>query len=195
MAMPRVRFTVRRMMAAIGLCAFILWSIPFCMKYWFTWTLLSDVKHGRSTRYSSEAYSQIGPPSVQALRDSLRSNQKTTRLAAIESIAVIGRDKRDAVSGLARPAVPDLIDAALQDKYRDVRIFAAVSLGQIGPAAGAAVEPLIELLRTLPYEEDPQMVLVTIDDVVHPARDVTCESAGYAPAGASGDQPRPIKSS
>src|SRR5271166_2568621 len=113
MRLPRFRFTVRRMMAVVGICALILWITPISIQYWFIWTVLSDVKRGNSTRYSPEAYSGIGPRSVQALRDALRSNQKKTRLAAVNTLGYIGRDGRTAVSDLAKPAIPDLIGAAL----------------------------------------------------------------------------------
>jgi hypothetical protein len=154
---------VRRMMAVVGICALILWITPISIQYWFMWTVLSDVKRGNSTRYSPEAYSGIGPRSVQALRDALRSNQKTTRLAAVQTLGNIGHDGIAAISDLARPAIPDVIEAALHDQDHEVRIFAAVTLGEIGPGAEAAVEPFVELLQKVPYEEDPQMICVVVD--------------------------------
>jgi len=152
--MPRIRFTVRRLMAAVGICALLVWIAPICFEYGWTWTVLRDVKLGRSTRYSAEGFARIGPRSVQALREALRSGQKKTRVDALQSLGVIARDEQAAVQEMAKPAVPDLIDA-LRDKDDDVRIWAAITLGQIGPDAVSAVEPLVALLRD---EQHPQVI-------------------------------------
>jgi len=133
-------------MVTVAICAAIIWVAPITVKYWWTWTVMRDVKRGQSQRYSAEGFSRAGPLSVQALRDALESDKKTTRLDAIRSLAAIGHDSRDAVRALAKPAVPDLIDA-LKDKDDDIRMEAASALGQIGSNAASAVEPLIAAFR------------------------------------------------
>jgi hypothetical protein len=99
-------------MATVGVCALIIWLAPILVENWFMWTVYTDVGRGRS-RYSPLAYPRIGPRSVQWLRDALKSNQKTARLAAVQTLGNIGHDGIAAISELARPAIPDLIDAAL----------------------------------------------------------------------------------
>ncbi len=146
MRLPRFKLTVRSLMVVVAVCAAIVWLAPITGKYWWTWTVIRDVKRGQSQRYSAEGFSRAGPLSVQALRNALQSDKKATRLDALRSLSVIGRDSRDAVRALAKPAVPDLINA-LQDKDDDVRMEAATALGQIGSNAASAVEPLIAALR------------------------------------------------
>jgi HEAT repeat protein len=137
-------------MAAVAIAALILGIAPigfrFCYEYWWSWTVLRDVKRGQSTRYSAEGFSRVGPRAVQALREALRSAPKKTRLDAMQSLGVIGHAPKAAVRDLARPAVADLIDA-LGDGDEEVRIWAAVTLGQIGPNAASAVGPLIESVQ------------------------------------------------
>jgi HEAT repeat protein len=149
-------------MVAVGICALILGVAPACLRFgyesWWTWTVLGDVKRGKSTRYSAEGFSRIGPRAVQALRRALRSPQKTTRVDAIRSLAVIGRAPKVADRELAKPAIPDLVEA-LSDPVEDVRIWAAVALGQIGPNAATAVEPLI---RTVQDEAHPVVIPIAI---------------------------------
>lgn len=154
MHLLRVQFTVRRLMVAVGFCALLVWITPICFEYAWMWTVLRDVEDGRSMRYSAEGFARIGPRSVQALRAAINSDQKTTRLAALRSLGVIACDEKAAVRNLVKPAIPDLIDA-LWDKDDDVRIWAAIALGQIGPDAVSAVEPLVALLRD---EQHPQVI-------------------------------------
>jgi len=146
-------------MVMVALCALILGLAPVCRDYLFMWSVLSDVKNG-IPRYSPEGYARLGPRATQALREALRSNKKPARLAAARSLGNIGRDSRPAISALAGPAIPDLIDAALHDPDREVRMYAIVAIGQIGPVAGDGVGPFIGLLE---HEEDSQIVLVTLD--------------------------------
>jgi HEAT repeat protein len=146
MRLPRFKFSVRSLMVAVAVCAAIVWLAPMAGKYWWTWTVIRDVKRGQSQRYSAEGFSRAGPLSVEALRDALESDKKTTRLDALRSLSVIGRDPSDAVRALATPAVPGLINA-LQDKDDDIRMEAAAALGQIGSNAAGAVEPLIVASR------------------------------------------------
>jgi HEAT repeat protein len=154
MRLPRIRFTVRRLMAAVGICALLVWITPICFEYAWMWIVLRDVEDGQSMRYSAEGFARIGPRSVQALRAAINSDQKTTRLAALRSLGVIACDEKAVVRNLVKPAIPDLIDA-LWDKDDDVRIWAAIALGQIGPDAVSAVEPLVALLRD---EQHPQVI-------------------------------------
>jgi hypothetical protein len=146
MRIPRIRFTVRRLMVVVGFCALLVWIAPICFEYGWMWTVLRDVKHGQSMRYSAEGFARIGPRSVQALRDALSSDQSKTRLAALQSLGMIASDDKAAVRDLAKAAIPDLIDA-LRDKDDDVRMWAAIAIGQIGPDAVSAVEPLVGLLK------------------------------------------------
>jgi HEAT repeat protein len=138
-------------MLAIGLCALIIWLIPIGYHWAWTWTVVRDVKRGQSTRYSAIGFANAGPRAFQALREALKSDQAKTRMAAVQSLGVIGEDAKD--------AVPDLVDIALHDQDVLVRIYAAASLGRIGPGASEAVEPLLKLLQT---ELDPQIVATVI---------------------------------
>jgi HEAT repeat protein len=146
MRLPRIKFTVRSLMVAVALCAAIVWVTLITVKYWWTWTVVRDVRRGQSQRYSAEGFSRAGPLSIQALRDALKSDKKATRLDAMQSIAAIGRDPREAIRALVKPAVPDLIDA-LKDKDDEIRMFAADALGQMGPSAASAVVPLMAALQ------------------------------------------------
>ncbi len=138
-------------MLAIGLCALILWLIPIGYHWAWTWTVIRDVKRGQSTRYSAIGFANAGPRAFQALREALKSDQAKTRMAAVQSLGMIGED--------AKAAVPDLVDTALHDQDQLVRIYAVASLGRIGPGAREAVVPLLKLLQT---EQDPQIVATVI---------------------------------
>src|SRR5262245_43747841 len=146
----RARFTVRQLMAAVASCAILLAIAPIGFKpghdSWWSWTVLRDVRLGQSTPYSAEGLSMVGPRVVEALREAVRSAPKTTRLDAMRSLGVLGRDSKPAVRDLAGPAVPDLIDA-LVDRDEEIRIWAAITLGELGADAAGAVEPLIESVR------------------------------------------------
>jgi HEAT repeat protein len=76
----------------------------------------------------------------------------------MRSLGVLGRDPKPAVRDLARPAVPDLIDA-LRDKDEEIRLWAAITLGELGANAAGAVEPLIESVRD---EAHPVVILSAI---------------------------------
>jgi len=141
-------------MVAVGICAAIFWMAPICLEYWWMWTVLRDVKRGQSMSYSAVGFAGAGPRLVQALREALGSNQKNTRVAALQSLGVIAQAPETALRDLAKPAVPDLIDA-LRDKDDDVRIWAAIALGRIGPSAVSAVEPLLATVRD---EEHPVVI-------------------------------------
>ena len=132
---------------------------------WWTWTVLRDVRRGQSSRYSAEGFSRVGPRSVQALREALRSDRRLTRLDAAQSLGVIGREANPAVRDLASSAVPDLVAAALHDPDREVRMRACASLGGFEADAAAAVEPLVALLRSLRYEDDPQLFATVVESL------------------------------
>jgi hypothetical protein len=134
------------MMMVVGICASIVWIAPIIIEHWWTWTVVSDVKRGQSTRYTAEGLSRAGPRLVRALRDALGSENKKIRLDALRSLGVIGSNQKIAVRDLAKPAVPDLI-ALLRDKDDEVRKWAIITLGEIGPNAASAVEPLLALIR------------------------------------------------
>jgi HEAT repeat protein len=170
MRIPRPRFTTRSLMVAVGICGLILWLIPICYEWAWTWTVIRDVRRGQSTRYSAIGFARAGPRAMQALRDTLKSDQTKIRMAAVQSLGVIGPD--------AKAAVPDLVDVATHDPDRLVRIYAAVSLGQIDSGSGEAVEPLIKLFRN---EQDPQMI-ATIIQTFH---DIGPGAAAAAPVLAS----------
>jgi HEAT repeat protein len=152
MRRPRFRFTTRSIMAAVGICAVVLWIIVICYRYGWTWIVVRDVRRGLSTKYSVAGFRSAGPRAIDALREALGSEQVKTRMSAVTSLGRIGPDAKSAVSELA--------NTARHDQDRNVRIFAVVSLGQIGPAAAEAVGPLVGLLE---YEEDAQMILVTVE--------------------------------
>ena len=149
MRLTRPRFTTRSVMLAVGLClcAVSIWLIPIGCRWAWTWTVIRDVHRGQSTRYSAIGFASAGPHAFQALRHALKSDQAKTRMAAAQSLGVIGEDAKD--------AVPDLLEIVLHDQDKLVRIYAAASLGQIGPGAREAVEPLINLIQT---ERDSQVV-------------------------------------
>ena len=153
MRLTRPRFTNRFLMLAVGLCTviIIIWLIPIGYRWAWTWTVIRDVSRGQSTRYSAIGFANAGPHAFQALRVALKSDQAKTRMAAVQSLGVIGEDAKD--------AVPDLLELVLHDQDQLVRIYAANSLGQIGPGAREAVEPLIKLIQT---EHDAQVVATVI---------------------------------
>ncbi len=153
MRLTRPRFTTRSLMLVVGICALIviIWLIPIGYRWAWTWMVIRDVNRGQSTRYSAIGFASAGPHAFQALRVALKSDQAKTRMAAAQSLGVIGEDAKD--------AVPDLLEVVLHDPDKLVRIYAAASLGQIGPGAREAVEPLIKLLQT---ERDPQVVATVI---------------------------------
>jgi HEAT repeat protein len=91
---------------------------------------------------------------VQALREALRSDQKKTRLAAFQSLGAIGRYRNAATRDLVKPAVPDLIEC-LRDEDDENRTWAAITLGEIGPDAVAAVGALLASVRD---EEHPVVI-------------------------------------
>jgi HEAT repeat protein len=62
---------------------------------------------------------------------------------------------------MAKPAIPELVEA-LRDKDDEIRTWAAIALGQIGPDAVCAVEPLIALLQV---EENPQVILTAVQSL------------------------------
>ena len=81
---------------------------------------------------------RIGQPAVAQLRQELKAADAKRKLRAIDILARIGPDAKD--------AVPDLI-TMLQSGNERVKKYAARALGQIGPDAGAAVPQLIKALN------------------------------------------------
>ena len=142
MRWPRLRFRTRSVMIAVAICALLLWLPRIGYQYWWTWTVIRDIKSGQAMRYTPLGYARAGPRAMQALREAIRSDVVKTRVAAVQVLGTIGRD--------AKVAVPDLAEAARRDPDRDVRMYAAASLGEIGSDAGEAVEPLIEVVRHEP---------------------------------------------
>ena len=160
MGVPRLRLTIRWLMTGVAICALALWIAPVCLRYWWTWTVLRDVKQG-TRRASPEGFWAAGPVSVRALRETVRNGQKKTRIAAIQTLGDIAQAPAAAHRDLAKPAVPELIETLL-DKDDDIRIWAAIALGRIGPSAVSAVQPLLSLLRT---EENPQAICGAIQSL------------------------------
>jgi HEAT repeat protein len=152
MRWPRVRFKTQSAMIAVAICALLLSFAPIGYRYYWTWTVIRDIKSGQAMRYTPLGYARAGPLAMQALREAIRSDTVKTRVAAVQVLGTIGSD--------AKAAVPDLAEAARRDPDRDVRMYAAASLGQIGADAKEAVEPLIELVR---HEPDLQVILVAIE--------------------------------
>jgi HEAT repeat protein len=151
MRIPRLRFTTRTLMVVVGICALIFGITPIIYEYVWRWTVIRDVKRGQSERYSAIGFAKAGPRAMQALREALRSDQAKTRMAAAQSLEMIGPD--------AKVAVPDLIDTVIHDQDQLVRIYAATALGRIGPGAAEAVEPLIRLCQT---EQDLELIASVI---------------------------------
>jgi HEAT repeat protein len=151
---PQLRITARSVMvvASIAVCAFLIWLAPsFYQAAWY-WVVLRDVSRGQSTKYSAQGLATGGPGVVRALRQNLSSDQIKYRVDAARSLGVIGPD--------AKAAVPDLI-GALRDPDREVKMAAIFALGEIGPAAGDAVEPLMRVATD--YEKDPGTAMMAID--------------------------------
>jgi HEAT repeat protein len=140
-------------MTTVAISALVLWAAPICHQYWWTWTVVRDVKRG-THRASPEGFWAAGPASVRALRETVRNGQKNARIAALESLCEIAQAPVATHRDLAKPAIPELIEA-LRDKDDDVRTWAAIALGQIGSEAVSAVEPLLSLLQE---KQNPQVI-------------------------------------
>jgi HEAT repeat protein len=136
-------------MLAIAVCALTFGIAPVAFrsgyKLWWTWVVVQDVERGQF-RFSPEGYATAGPRALQALREAVRSGAKKTRLDAMQTLGMIGQDLSPKYRKLAKPAVPDLIEA-LTDEDEEIRIWAAITLGHIGSNAASAVEPLIGLVQ------------------------------------------------
>ena len=50
MRRPRFKFSVGSLMVVVAVCAAIVWLAPITGKYWWTWTVIRDVKRGQSQR-------------------------------------------------------------------------------------------------------------------------------------------------
>jgi hypothetical protein len=153
----RIRFTVRRLMLAVAICAAVLWIVPVGYQWWWTWSVTRDARRG-VRRYSPLGYWSAGPGAVRALRETVRSGQRTARIAAIQTLGDFALAPAAAHRDMAKPAIPELVEA-LRDKDDEIRMWAAITLGQIGPDAVRAVEPLISLLQV---EENPQVILCAV---------------------------------
>ncbi len=80
---------------------------------------------------------------------SRNANREKLRIAAIQAIGGFGKN--------ATAALPDLIEA-LKDNDHQVRWFAAMTLGRIGPPAQAAVPFLVALLQPPAGQDGPGAV-------------------------------------
>jgi hypothetical protein len=150
----RIRFTVRRLMLAVAIGAAVLWIAPVGYQWWWTWAVTRDVRRG-VRRYSPLGYWSAGPGAVRALRETVRSGPRTARVAAIQTLGNLALAPAAAHRDMAKPAIPELVEA-LHDKDDEIRMWAAITLGQIGPDAVRAVEPLVSLLQV---EKNPQVIL------------------------------------
>jgi HEAT repeat protein len=149
-----MRVTARSVMVvvSIAVCAVLIWLVPFFYEAAWAWVILRDVSRGQSMRYSAQGLAKGGPGVVRALIENLKRDQVKHRSDAARSLGVLGPD--------ARAAVPDLI-GALHDPDAEVRMAAVFTLGQIGPAAADAVEPLMQLVTD--YDRDPGTAIMAID--------------------------------
>jgi len=96
---------------------------------------------------------RLGPkaaPAVTALVRALRDEDPCLRTAAAEALAAVGP--------AAEAAVPELVEAAMQEDNKQLRLQATCALAAIGQRADFVVPHLLHLLRSL-KEEHP---LVTI---------------------------------
>ena len=125
-------------MIAAAVCALLFWLAPIGRQYWWTWTVVRDVRRGQGLRYSAEGYAQAGPSAMRAMLETLRDGTAVTRKDAAMVLGTL-----------------DLAEAALRDPDPDVRLDAMISLGQIGPGAAEAVEPLMQAVR---QESDPRVL-------------------------------------
>jgi HEAT repeat protein len=95
---------------------------------------------------------------VRALRETARSGPSKARIAAIQTLGDLALAPVAAHRDMAKPAIPELVEA-LHDQDDDIRMWAAITLGQIGPSAGSAVESLISMLQV---EENTQVILCAV---------------------------------
>src|SRR5262245_47812233 len=75
-------------------------------------------------------------PPVMGLIEALKSSDASTRAAAAEKLAALGKDAKDAVPALTR---------ALDDYAFNVQVWAMRALGAIGPAAAGALEKIRQI--------------------------------------------------
>jgi esterase/lipase superfamily enzyme len=89
---------------------------------------------------AAAAIGKLGPPAVSALADHLDKSEAETDLTIARALAAIGPQ--------AAPAVDKLLAAlASDDQDNDIRILAAIALGNCGPAAQSALPALTRLLN------------------------------------------------
>ena len=114
---------------------------------------------------ASNSLASIGPPAVPALTDALERPVSQVRRLSAQALATMGpaalpalpnlvkalrepsarENSGKALAGIGKPAVADLTEA-LSDPAAEVRITAAISLGQIGTDAQEATAALIAAL-------------------------------------------------
>ena len=120
-------------------------------------SVLKDSPRLFERQQSAMALGRIGQPAkiaVPALAKTMR--QKNT-------FQDLGQYSADALSRIGKAAVPYLIQA-LKDEISEVRFAAVGALGQIGPDARDAIQPLIEALedKNLLYREAAEDALEKI---------------------------------
>jgi HEAT repeat protein len=88
---------------------------------------------------AAEALARIGPVAFPSLIEGMRHENKHVRIEAAYGLGLTGDD--------ATEEICLVLADALKDPDRDVRQFAAQSLGKIGPAAKLLLPALIETLK------------------------------------------------
>lgn len=103
------------------------------------WTARLRHDDPRQRAFALERVGQLGRPALSLLTWALHDPHPTVRITALRALHRLGPD--------ATPATSFLVDLLTTDPVRDVRLLTISCLGQIGPAANQALEPLKAIQR------------------------------------------------
>jgi HEAT repeat protein len=127
-------------------------------------TAFADDNH-EVVRACSAAFGDIGVSAVPLLQDTLKHESAQVRAAAVDALAAIGADAKDAI---------DELISALTDADPDVRHRAVRALDTLGPAAQGAIPGLIAVMQNArDIEATRQLALKTLARIAPPMHELT----------------------